>query len=215
MHIFLDESGNFTKSADGEYFVVGSFTVGNQRLTDKALRSWFQSRFPRKMSKQSEIKWSASNIDQKLRLKTIKYISTLNVRIRYGFLLRKNIPSVYRKKGKIDSGLLYTNIIGEVLEMYVPTDEKEVHVFCDRRPLKEMTKAAFESAIEAHLLPHCAPGTKIQVEMVDSTSSANIQIADWISGAIAHYLENKKGGEEYYKILKNNFLGDGKEFFKI
>jgi hypothetical protein len=208
MYIFLDESGNFTKSEDGEYFVVGSFTVGEQRRTDKAMRSWFQGRFPRKMSKQSEIKWSASGIDPKLRLRTIKYISKLDIRIRYGFLLRKNIPGLYRKKGKIDGGTLYTNIIGEVLETYLPSDEKEIHIFCDRRSLKSMTKEQFESAIEARLLPLCAPETHIQVTMVDSTSNANMQIADWISGAIAYYLERKPNGEEFYKILKNNFLGE-------
>ena len=49
--------------------------------------------------------------------------------------------------------------------------------------------------------------------MIDSTTNANIQIADWIAGALYRYLEGKPNGDEYYKILKNNFLDDGKEFF--
>src|SRR3989344_5997444 len=145
MYIFLDESGQFTKHNHEEYFVVGTFTVGDQRRTHKAIRSWFHSRFPRKMRNQSEVKWSAKGIRDDLRLRTLKHIAKLDVRIRYGYLLGKNIPSSYRKKGKIESGILYTNVIGEILEKYVPTDEKEIHIFCDSRSLKGMTKKEFES----------------------------------------------------------------------
>ena len=214
MHIFLDESGQFTKHNHEEYFVVGSFTVGVPSQTDKALRSWFRSKFPKKMQTQSEVKWSQSGVTDELRLKTVKHLSQLNIRIRYGFLLRNNIPRAYVRKNKIESGLLYTNVVGEVLEGYLPTDEKEIHIFCDRRHLKGMKKRDFEETIVNRLLPRCAPNTRIQVEMVDSISSANIQIADWISGALARYLEKGPHGEEFFKILKNNFLSGGKEFFK-
>lgn len=213
MYIFLDESGQFTKHNHENYFIVGTFTIGDQRRTDKAMRSWFRSRFPRKMKTQSEIKWSANNIDDPLRLRTLKHIAKLDIRIRYGYLLRKNIPVSYRKKGKIESGVLYTNIIGEILEKYVPTDDKNLYIFCDKRSLKGMTKKQFESAIAGKLLPLCVSGTTVQVEMVDSTTNANIQIADWISGALARYLENGPLGEDFYKILKNNLLDPGIEFF--
>lgn len=213
MFIFLDESGQFTKHDHGEYFVVGSFTVGDQRRTDKAMRSWFNSRFPRRMRKQSEIKWASKGIDDELRLRTLKHIAKLDVRIRFGFLLRQNIPSSYRRKGKIEGGVLYTNVIGEILEKYMQTDEKEIHIFCDKRSLKGMTKREFESSIVGRLLPLCASGASVQVEMIDSTTNGNIQIADWIAGAIARYLEKGKHGNECHKILKNNFLDEGQEFF--
>ena len=214
MYIFLDESGEFTKHDHGQYFVIGSFTIGNQSRTNKELRKWFSTKFPRRMIGQSEIKWSASGINNDLRLRTLKHIARMDVRIRYGYLLRNNIPSSYRNKtNKIDSGTLYTNIVGEVLEQYFPTDDKEIHIFCDQRSLKGMTRQEFESAIIAKLLPYCSPNTLIEVVMIDSTSNANIQIADWISGALAWYLEGKNLGDECFKILNNNFLSDGKEFF--
>jgi len=31
---------------------------------------------------------------------------------------------------------------------------------------------------------------------------------------LAGYLERKKNGEEYLRILKNNIIGEGKELFK-
>lgn len=213
MYIFLDESGNFTKHNHEEYFVIGSFTVGDQRDSAKAFKSWLRSRFPRKMRNQSEVKWSATGISDDLRLRTIKYISNLNVRIRYSFFLRKSIPKTYRKENKIESGILYANVIAETLETYLPVDDKEIYIFCDQRSLKNMTKKAFESFIAARLLPLCSPETFIKVQMIDSASNANIQIADWISGAINRYLEKGKNGNEYFKILNNNFLDKGKEFF--
>lgn len=216
MYIFLDESGNFTKHNHEQYFVVATFTVGEQRRTDKATRSWFRSKFPRRMRFQSEIKWSAAGIDEALRLRTLKHIARLDVRVRYGYLLRKNIPATYRtKKQKIDSGVLYTNIVGDILEQYLPQDDLLVHVFCDRRSLKGMKKGEFEEAIIARLAPHCAPGTLVQVEMVDSTANANMQIVDWIAGALARYHEAGPSGDEYYKALKNNLLAEGQEFFAV
>ncbi|MFA4844982.1 MAG: DUF3800 domain-containing protein [Patescibacteria group bacterium] len=212
MFIFLDESGNFKKYNHEEYFVIGSFTIGNQRRTSKSVKSWFREKFPRLMCKQNEIKWSQSGIDEALRLRTIRHITQMDIRIRFGYLLRKNIPETYQKKGKISSGVLYTNIICEVLSSYFPTDDKQIYIFCDRRSLKGMTKKEFESAVLTHLIPLCTPDTLIQVDMVDSTTNPNIQIADWISGAFSHYLEKKPGGDEYHKALKNSIIG-AKEFF--
>lgn len=215
MYIFLDESGNFTKHNHEEYFVIASFIVGDQRRTDKAFRAWCHTKFPKKMRTQSEIKWSTTGIDDKLRLRTLKYIAGLDVRIRYGFLKRINIPSTYRnKRNKIDSGTLYTNIVGEVLEKYLPTDDKEIHIFCDRRSLKGMTKRQFESSIRARLLLYCTPDTLVQVQMIDSTTNGNIQIVDWIAGAFARHLEKGRLDEECFRILKNNLLSQGQEFFK-
>ena len=214
MYIFLDESGQFAKHNQEQYFVIGSFTVGDQRRTEKAFRKWFRTKFPKRMRTQSEVKWSATGITDDLRLRTIKYIAKLDVRIRYGFLMRKNIPNTYRSKhNSIDSGVLYTNIVGEVLEQYLPTDEKQIPIFCDQRSLKGMTRQEFERSVINRLIPLCSVGTTIQVKMIDSTLNANMQIADWISGALARSLENGPLGEEYFKILKNNFLSEGKEFF--
>ncbi len=141
------------------------------------------------------------------------YCVLCKYRMNYGIHMRKNIPRSFRRKGKIESGALYTSVISEILEMYIPIDDKEIYIFCDCRSLKGITKKEFELSIAARLLPLCSPNTFLRVEMIDSAVNANIQIADWISGALARYFEGAPLGAEYYKILKNNFLGDGKEFF--
>ncbi len=214
MYIFLDESGQFTKHNDEQYFVVASFTVGEPRRTEKALRGWYRNKFPKRMHCQSEIKFSDKKISDHLRLKTLKFISNLDVRINYIYLLRKNIPVDFYHKDKLLSGHLYTHIIGELLEMYLPTDDLEFRVFCDQRHLKGITRSEFKRSLKAHLLPKLPARAIVEIEMLDSTSNTNIQIADWIVGALTWAFENKKLGKECKDILRNNILGTGKELFK-
>ncbi len=213
-HIFVDESGQFTKHDHCQYFIIGSFTVGDPRRTEKRFRSWCKTRFPKKMRLQSEIKFSQTNIDDKLRIKTVKFISDLDVRIRYYFLLRQNIPNGYWKKRRLQSGILYTEIIGELLESYLPASDEEIRVFCDQRKLLGVSKKDFQDIVTAKLLSKLPAKSICTVNMVDSSQDPNIQIADWITGSIARYLEGKKLGKELFEILKNNIIGEGYELFK-
>ena len=213
-YIFLDESGQFTKHNNEEYFVVASFTVSEPRRTEKKFKGWCKTRFPKRMRGQNEIKWSTAGLTQDLRLKTLRYIAHLDVRIRFVYLLRNNIPETFTKKDKLESGLLYTHVIGEMLNMYLPIEERELRVFCDRRHLKGMKETDFNKILMAQLLPNLPKNSIIQIGMKDSTADANIQIADWIAGALSWYLEAKPSGEEYFTIFKNNILGEGKELFQ-
>ncbi|MEK7631449.1 MAG: DUF3800 domain-containing protein [Patescibacteria group bacterium] len=212
-HIFIDESGQFVKHNHEEYFVVASFTVGDPRRTDKQFKVWQHNHFPRKLRHQAEIKFSEVKITDTLRLKTLQQISRLDVRIRYTYLRRENIPDTFRKDEKVSSGELYTQVIGETLEMYLPTSEQEFRVFCDRRHLKGSTEGQFRSTLTARILPNLPAQSIVQIQMIDSTTNRNIQIADWIAGALARYLEKKPLGTDGYSILKNNIIGEGKELF--
>ncbi len=98
--------------------------------------------------------------------------------------------------------------------MYLPINEKELKIFCDRRYLKGLKESDFKSILKARLLPQLPSNTIIEIRMIDSSTSTNIQIADWIAGALFKYLEKRDHGKEYFSILKNNILGEGKELFK-
>ncbi|KKQ91540.1 MAG: hypothetical protein UU16_C0046G0017 [Candidatus Woesebacteria bacterium GW2011_GWA2_40_7] len=214
MQIFLDETGQLSKSTDGEYFIIGTFTVGDPRRTQKRFVSWRQFKFPKKLKNLSEIKFSNSGIDDDLRLKTLKEITRLDVRIRYGFIRRKNIPLDFRSKGRVRTGHLYTEIVSNILESYLPITDKDFRIFCDNRNLKSLKKSEFKSIISTKLISRLAPNPIIQIEMLDSTTSPNIQIADWICGALGRYYNKKKLGQECFDILKNNLLDEGIELFK-
>lgn len=212
-YIFIDESGQFAKHKDDEYFVVASFTIGNPKRIRKEFKKWHREKFPRKMRYQQEIKFSDVKITDSLRLRTLKQISKLDVRINYVYLKRKNIPEEYWSKSKFKSGHLYTNIIGEVLEQYFPITDKEFRVFCDERHLKGIKRSQFKEMLKTRMAPQLSTDSLIQIEMVDSKNDYNIQIADWIAGALFSFLENKENGQDFYDILKGNII-NGRELFK-
>lgn len=214
MFVFLDETGHLSKGKDGEYFIIGCFTVGDPRRTQKKFSSWKKERFPKKLRHLSEIKFSNRGIDDKLRINTLKEIAKLDVRIKYSFIRKENIPLDFRYKGKIRTGHLYAEIVSKTLESYLPMRDNDFRVFCDNRNLKGLTKSEFKSIVSTNLLSQMSTKTIVQIEMQDSTTNANIQIADWICGALDRYYNQKKLGQECFDIFKNNFLGDGIELFK-
>jgi hypothetical protein len=213
-HIFLDESGQFGKEAGNDVFVVASFTVADPRRSYNRFRRWQREKFPKKLRHQPEIKFSDVRITENLRLKTLKSIGNLGVRIHYTYLRKDNIPGDYRYKGVLKSGHLYSHVIAETIGLYLPLNDLELRILCDQRHLKGISQKEFKQGLQAHLLPQVPHGTVVQVAMVDSTTNPNIQIADWIAGALGRYLNEKPLGQGYYQILKNNIAGRGKELFK-
>jgi len=212
--IFVDESGSFRECNGERYFVIASFTVGDPKRTAKRFRAWCRSKFPKKMRFLPEIKHSNSGISEDLRLRTLNHISKLDVRIRYAYLKRGNIPAEYIKKDGLQSGLLYAQILGEAIEQYFPTSDKTFFVICDQRRLKGVTNAQFKNTLTMRILAKAPKGTVVRVDRVDSTTDGNIQIVDWIAGAFAAHLNEKPLGEQCMEILKDNVIGTGKELFK-
>jgi hypothetical protein len=213
MYVYLDESGNLSKG-NGECFIVGSYTVGDPSRIARSFRKWQKRKFPRKLKYQSEIKFNDPHIDDKLRLKTVRFLAKQDIRIFYTFLQEPNIPENYRKGGKVyETGLLYTEIIGSTLELYLPISEREFRVFRDRRRLKGVSKNQFDRVLTTRLLPQLPAKTILQIEDFDSASSAEIQVADWVCGSLARYHENKPLGKRLHQILKNNIVRK-KELFE-
>lgn len=214
-YIFLDESGEFRKDHDRDYFIIGSFATGNAKRTSKSFLSWQQSKFPKIRRYQGEVKFGDRRINNEVRLKTLQHIADLDVKIHYSYLFVENIPEEYRDKQRIKSGFLYAHMVEELLEQYLPISDGEFRLFYDRRYLKDVPQQTFHELLKTGLLPHLGPSVRIQIEGVDSTTNPNIQIADWISGALARYHNKGELGEECYAILKQNLIhGTGMELFK-
>ena len=211
MFIFIDESGNFTKDKE-PYFLIAGFITNNPRRTAKAFRKWQHTKFPRKLRRKNEVKFTDSGVNKILRLKTISYLSKQDLRIFYIFLDKNNIPLEYRTKKGLETGLLYTQVVSEALELILPIQEKEFRVFLDKRPLKGISVKQFKETLKLKLLPDLPKGVIFQIETVDSSTHPNVQIADWICGALFRFYNKKSNGEEYLRILKNNIIKE-KELF--
>ena len=85
MYIYLDESGNFRSNKEA-YFIVGGFVTSDERITAKAFRKWQHTKFVnKKLRYRTEVKFSDSRLNDKLRLKTLLYFVQQNIRIFYTF----------------------------------------------------------------------------------------------------------------------------------
>lgn len=212
MYIYLDESGDF-KGKQTKYFIIASYVTNNPKGINNAYRRWQITKLPQKFKWLPEIKFSNTKLTDELRLKTLDYLMQQDIRIFYTYLLSKNIPIEYRKKRKIiKTGLLYTQIVANTLELYLPTTAKGFRVFMDKRKLKGLKTKEFRELLKTRIIPKLPKGGVCQIETLDSSQSV-IQVADWICGALARYHEEKARGEDFYAVLKNNIV-KSQELFK-
>lgn len=212
MFVFIDESGSLTREKE-LYFILGGFVTNYPKKTGKIFRKWQHTKFPKKLRYKNEVKFSDTGLNEKLRLKTINYFAQQDIRIFYTFLNKSNIPSQYRNKDDTETGLLYAEITGETLNLLLPTADLEFRVFRDRRQLKRLSQADFNAKLRLDLLPNLPAKALFQIESLDSSTYYNIQIADWICGALFRYYNKGKNGEEFFLTLKNNII-NSRELFK-
>ena len=215
MFIFFDESGNFTGSKQ-KYFVVGGFVTGNPKRTAKAFRKWQHSKFSnKKLRYRTEVKFSDTRLTDELRAKTLLYFTKQDIRIFYSFLKTENIPLEFRKSKGLESGYLYAEIVAKTIGLLLPTADSEFRIFSDKRHLKKLSPAKFKELIKLDLLPQLPAKVIFQFEMIDSSTNPNIQLADWICGALYRYhaAGSDKMGKEFYDIFHNNIIV-AKELFK-
>ncbi len=206
MHIFLDESGNFTGGKD-ECFIVGGFATSDQRATAKAFRKWQKTKFAdKRLRYRNEVKFSDMRLSNKLRAQTLQHLERQNIRIFYALLKTANIPPEYKKKGSIETGKLYTQLVAHTLGLLLPSTETEFTVMVDHRHLKKMRREEFQETIKANILFELPKGAVVRIDMVDSSTNPNIQIADWICGALYRHHSNRPSGEEFYRILRGSIV---------
>jgi len=205
MYIFIDESGNLSGSKN-EIFVVGGFISNNPIRTARAFRQWQHKHFPKKIRQKSEVKFSDTGLAEKLRLKTFTYFIKQDIRIFYSFLMTENIPLEFRRKRRIESGRLYTELVAKTLDMIFPSAESQVVLNLDHRSLKKVSQKEFKESLRLHILLQLSKKASVYVNTVDSATDPNIQIADWICGALYRYHAKRPFGKKFYEILHSSII---------
>lgn len=97
--------------------------------------------------------------------------------------------------------------------MLFPTTELEFRVFRDKRHLRKISQDKFNETLKLYLLPKLPAKSLSQIDAVDSGTNPNIQIADWICGALFRYYNKRRNGDKFFAILKNNIIS-ADELFK-
>jgi len=212
MFVFIDESGNLIGDKN-KVFIVGGFITNDPKRTARVFRKWQHCHFPKKIRRKSEVKFTDTGLNEKLRLRTFTFFAGQDVRVFYVFFKIGNIPAEYRHKKGLESGLLYTAIVEQALRLLLPSGDMEFRLSRDIRPLKGISQAKFNEIIKVGIAPNLSAKTIVQVEAIDSSKNANIQIADWVCGALFRYYNKGKNGERYFSVLKNSIVAS-EELFK-
>jgi hypothetical protein len=159
-------------------FSCRGFITNDPKRTAKAFRKWQHTKFPKKIRYKTEVKFSDTGLNEKLRLKTLEYFIKQDIRVFYTFLKKSNIPLEYRKKKGLESGLLYAEIVAQTLHLLLPTTDLEFRIFRDERHLRKLPQAKFNEILKLDLLPSLPAKAVIQIEALNSSTNSNIQIAD-------------------------------------
>ncbi len=216
LYIFIDESGQFVKTTHERYFVMACFEVTEPRKTRKHFRAWCKSKFPKRLRFQSEIKFSDSSISYPLRLQTLHFIAKLGIKVRYVYFKIENIPHEFWRKEKLESGFLYLYTITNLLDRYVPFN-CSISIICDQRNLRGISVSQFKHSLIEHIFSTnlgLNMGSNAEVRIENSMVETNIQIVDWIVGAIARFLNNKPFGVECFEIIESILAEPGIELFR-
>ena len=195
LYLFLDEAGNFRGNRD-RYFVLALFVTRYPRATKKCFVRAKQAKLPRKYRHYTEIKFSDRVIPSRFKKHVLRQLVKEDVRIYTLLFDKRNIPDELRQQGE---GLTYCHLVGQLLELCPLAESEAIHLFMDRRKLKGLTREEFNLDLKTHLLPQLRKGTSFDIQHVDSTTSVNIQLADFVSGAIFQRYE--RGNSEYYDII--------------
>lgn len=196
-YIYIDESGNLIKNDKNTYIVICSFSTYDYIFTQKKIIAWFKNKLNKKGIQ--EIKWSDRYISDAFRLKTLKYMLSLCIHIQYSYQKNLNIPIKYFSKYGLETGKLYTDLVIKTIEKYDIKDKTNIYVFCDKVSLKNIKTGYFIKFVEDYF--SLKYNKKIHVQMIHSYENPNIQIADWIAGAVHRFLRKGRLWMEIGQIL--------------
>lgn len=204
-YVYIDESGQSKATSSEKGLVVASFASKNQNLAANAFKKWRKRKFPHWSHNLGEIKFSNSGITPELHAKTLTYFASLDIEIRSAFFLSENVPAEFMDEDGPHDGILYVHAIEQLLRSYMPLDDLIFIVCCDKRHIKDMSEKQFTDYLRTVLAASASHNARVEVLTADSASNANLQVADWIVGALATHLNEKRNGDTYYKILEPKF----------
>lgn len=195
LFVFLDEAGNFRGNKD-RYFVLAAFVTGNPRATRKCFLKAKRTKLPRKYRHYTELKFSDRVIPARFKKHVLRQLAKEDIWI-YALLFDKNnMPAELLGHSE---GLTYCRLVGQLLELCPLAEASAIHVFLDRRHLKGLSRHEFNANLKAHLAFRLGPQVRLEIQHVDSTTNVNIQLADFVCGAI--FRKYERGDTEYYDII--------------
>lgn len=198
--IVVDESGNFGK--DGRYFVIACIDTGEyksiyniMKKIVKNIRKEFIN-----LAKMSTIEIKASNSNMDIKSYVLYKIIKKDFKISYIVIDLKYID----KKLLCDSNLMYNYALKLLLNKIIvnDTNEKNIHIFCDNKTIKNGSINTLEEYLKMYFLYEKKYKMNIDIKHIDSNAKNGycIQAIDFIANAI--YAKYEKNKNMLYDIIK-------------
>lgn len=201
MYIYIDESGDFgLQKKSSKYFLIALVSSKDSRQFDIFVRRVKSKKLSKKERKLSEIKSSLAS--KTFREYFYSHLNKLDFKIVAVSLDKKKIPSQLRK----EEGIIYLQMIEQGLVPLVKQKSDKFLITIDRRHYKKMPKEAFNIALKEFLLVTKHLKVPIAIHQVDSTTSRNIQFADFIVYAFGR--KYNFNDDSWYNMIKDKIAAE-------
>ena len=200
LYVFLDEAGNLHDDRD-RHGVLVAFVTEQPKATRKYFVRAKQTKLPRKYQHYAEIKFSDRVIPDDFKKHVLRQISRTEIQIYALVVVKEHLPSEYRAQTE---GIIYCDLVGQLLESCSLAESDEVYLFLDRRSLQGLTRQEFDARLRQRLLLHLREGARLEIQYPDSTTNVNIQIVDFPCGAI--FQKYERGNPEYYTLIEERIV---------
>jgi hypothetical protein len=198
--IILDESGDLGFSPhSSRYFVVAATIVhetDNMVRLAKKVRNSIRGR-----KWKEELKFN--NSEEPTKMLMLKGVAKMDCQILWDSFDKNNIPMNLRE----DKYLLYQTACEIVLQEAIKrTLAKKIHIIIDKRYSKRSDRDRLElnvmSTLTKNHVGNFSPS--VRISQYDSITSRELQVHDFIVGAVFQHLE--RGVDTYINIIKNKIV---------
>ena len=156
LYVFLDEAGNLHDDRD-RHGVLVAFVTGQPKATRKCFVRAKQTKLPRKYQHYAEIKFRDRVIPDDFKKHVLRQISRTEIQIYALVVVKEHLPSEYRAQAE---GIIYCDLVGQLLELCTLGESDEVYLFLDRRSLQGLTRQEFDARLRQGLLLHLREGKR-------------------------------------------------------
>jgi hypothetical protein len=202
LYVFLDEAGNLRDDRN-RHAVLVAFVTDQPKVTRKCFVRARQAKLPTKYQHYAEIKFSDRVIPDDFKKHVLRQLARTEIQIYALVVVKEHLPPEFRIQAE---GIIYCHLVGQLLELCGLEESNEVYLFLDRRSLQGLTRQEFDARLRHRLLCQLREGVRLEIQHPDSTTNVNVQVADFLCGAI--FRKYERGNQEHYALIERRIIAE-------
>jgi hypothetical protein len=200
LYVFVDEAGNLRADRD-RYSVLVAFVTEQPKATRKCFVRAKQTKLPRQYQHYAELKFSDRVIPDDFKKHVLRQVARNEIRIYVLVVAKEYLASNFSGQAE---GMIYCHLVTRLLESCHLAESDEVYLFLDRRSLGGLTRQEFDARLRRQLLTRLRERARLEIQHPDSTTSVNIQVVDFLCGAV--FQKYERCNPEYYSLIEDRIV---------